>query len=44
MYVVAAMQTALDAKPISSVAGSARIAHQECTSPIAVMISRNAAE
>ena len=37
------MHTALDAKPIRIVAGSARIAHHECTSPIAVMITRNAA-
>ena len=37
------MQTALDAKPISSVAGKASTAHHECTSPIAVMTTRNAA-
>ena len=43
MYVVAAMQTALDANPMRMVAGKARIAHHECTSPMAAMITRNAA-
>ena len=38
------MNTALNAKPISSAAGSASSAHQEWISPIAAMTSRNAAE
>ena len=44
IHVVSAMQTALNAKPISSAAGSASTAHQEWISPMAAMISRNAAE
>ena len=38
------MQTALNAKPISSVAGNASTAHQEWTSPSAHITTRNAAE
>ncbi len=44
MYVVSAMQTALNANPISSVAGRASTAHQESTRPIATITSRKAAE
>ena len=44
MNVVSAMQTALNAKPISSAAGNASIAHQEWTSPIATITTRNPAE
>ena len=44
MYVVSAMQTAPNAKPISSVAGNASTAHHECTRPIATITTRKAAE
>ena len=41
--VVIAMNTALNANPISSVAGSASSAHHEPMRPIAAITSRNAA-
>ena len=44
IQVVAAIATALKAKPISSVAGRARTAHQVCTRPRAHITTRNAAE
>ena len=44
LLAAAAMQTAAEENPISRTAGSASSAHHEWTSPIAVMITRNAAE
>ena len=44
MYVVSAMHTALNANPMSSVAGSASTAHHEWVRPMSAMTTRNIAE
>jgi hypothetical protein len=44
MYVVSAIAAPPKANPISNAAGAASTAHQECTSPIATITSRNASE